>query len=159
MQHVRATKRLGHRTRNLFYVMEYLEGLDLQNLVLRFGPMPSARVLHYLRQLCGSLADALAARLVHRDSKRANLFAWRVGGVWPASARSLLGLLERSKLIGACTVADAENWWNAHAGELEEVCAPREPSSPAPEYTRIPRSRAGDRESLVRSRQIASFRA
>ncbi len=66
---------------DLFYVMEYLEGLDLQNLVARFGPMPSARVLHYLRQLCGSLAEAHAARLVHRDIKPANLLACRVGGV------------------------------------------------------------------------------
>jgi hypothetical protein len=66
---------------DLFYVMEYLEGLDLQNLVLRFGPMPGARVLHFLRQLCGSLAEAHAAQLVHRDIKPANLLACRVGGV------------------------------------------------------------------------------
>ena len=61
--------------------MEYIEGLDLQNLVLRFGPMPGARVLYFLRQLCGSLAEAHAAQLVHRDIKPANLLACRVGGM------------------------------------------------------------------------------
>ncbi|HKU39023.1 MAG TPA: serine/threonine-protein kinase [Polyangiales bacterium] len=66
---------------NLFYVMEYLEGLDLQNLVTRFGAMPGARVVHFLRQLCGSLSEAHAAQLVHRDIKPANLLACRVGGV------------------------------------------------------------------------------
>jgi eukaryotic-like serine/threonine-protein kinase len=66
---------------DLFYVMEFLDGLDLQNLVLRFGPMPGARVVHFLRQLCGSLAEAHAAQLVHRDIKPANLLACRVGGV------------------------------------------------------------------------------
>jgi hypothetical protein len=66
---------------DLFYVMEYLEGLDLERLVGRFGPMPAGRVIHYLRQLCGSLAEAHAALLVHRDIKPANLLACRVGGV------------------------------------------------------------------------------
>jgi hypothetical protein len=66
---------------DLFYVMEYLEGLDLERLVGRFGPMPAGRVIHYLRQLCGSLAEAHAAQLVHRDIKPANLLACRVGGV------------------------------------------------------------------------------
>ena len=45
----------------LYYAMEYLEGLDLQRLVTRFGPLPQARVMHFLRQLCGSLAEAHAA--------------------------------------------------------------------------------------------------
>jgi tRNA A-37 threonylcarbamoyl transferase component Bud32 len=66
---------------DLFYVMEYLDGLDLERLVERFGRMPEARVIHYLRQLCGSLAEAHAAKLVHRDIKPANLLACRVGGV------------------------------------------------------------------------------
>jgi tRNA A-37 threonylcarbamoyl transferase component Bud32 len=66
---------------DLFYVMEYLDGLDLERLVERFGPMCESRVIHYLRQLCGSLAEAHAAKLVHRDIKPANLLACRVGGV------------------------------------------------------------------------------
>lgn len=56
-----------------YLVMEYVRGLDLERLVRRFGPLPEARVIHVLRQLCGSLAEAHAARLVHRDIKPANL--------------------------------------------------------------------------------------
>jgi eukaryotic-like serine/threonine-protein kinase len=65
----------------LFYVMEYLEGIDLQHLIERFGPLPAARVIHFLRQLCGSLAEAHAAELVHRDIKPANLLTCMHGGV------------------------------------------------------------------------------
>jgi eukaryotic-like serine/threonine-protein kinase len=65
----------------LYYAMEYLEGLDLQRLVARFGPLPPARVLCFLRQLCGSLAEAHAAGVVHRDIKPANLFVCTRGGM------------------------------------------------------------------------------
>jgi serine/threonine-protein kinase len=62
-----------------FYVMELLAGLDLNALVERFGPLPPARVVHLLRQMCDSLADAHANGLLHRDIKPANIFVCRVG--------------------------------------------------------------------------------
>jgi serine/threonine-protein kinase len=61
------------------YVMELLEGMSLQALVDRFGPLPPERVVHILRQACHSLAEAHAAGLVHRDIKPANLFVARLG--------------------------------------------------------------------------------
>jgi hypothetical protein len=57
-----------------YYAMEYLEGINLEDLVARFGPLPEARVVFILRQVCGALAEAHAAGLVHRDVKPANIF-------------------------------------------------------------------------------------
>ena len=62
-----------------FYVMEYLDGLDLDTLVQRFGPVPVERAIHLLVQACDSLADAHEHHLVHRDIKPANLHACRMG--------------------------------------------------------------------------------
>ena len=56
-----------------YYVMEYLDGITLQDLVEHSGPLPPARVVHLLRQLCGALTEAHAVGLVHRDIKPANL--------------------------------------------------------------------------------------
>jgi serine/threonine-protein kinase len=62
-----------------FYVMELLAGLDLKALVERFGPLQPGRVVHLLRQMCDSLADAHANGLLHRDIKPANIFVCRMG--------------------------------------------------------------------------------
>ena len=63
----------------LYYVMELLEGLDLDTLVKRHGPIPAERAVHILRQACLSLADAHGNGLVHRDVKPANLVVSRAG--------------------------------------------------------------------------------
>jgi hypothetical protein len=67
------------RDRRLYYVMELLEGSDLESLVTRYGPQPPARVASILRQACRSLAEAHAGGLVHRDIKPANLHISRIG--------------------------------------------------------------------------------
>lgn len=63
----------------LYYVMELLDGVDLDTCVRRFGPMPPSRVACLLRQACASLAEAHQRGLVHRDVKPANLFVCRRG--------------------------------------------------------------------------------
>ncbi len=66
----------------LFYVMELLEGVDLERLVEREGPLPPERVVHIIRQTCESLAEAHDAGLVHRDVKPANIQVCRIGLEW-----------------------------------------------------------------------------
>ena len=62
-----------------YYVMEILQGLDLEALVRQFGPVPAERAIHFLLQVCDSLADAHHVGLVHRDIKPANIYACRKG--------------------------------------------------------------------------------
>ena len=62
-----------------FYVMELLDGLDLQALVDSWGPQPIGRVVLILRQVCSSLAEAHDRQLVHLDIKPANIFLCRQG--------------------------------------------------------------------------------
>jgi serine/threonine-protein kinase len=62
-----------------YYVMELLDGFDLETLVQRFGPQPPERVISFLLQACDSLAEAHDAGLIHRDIKPKNLFVSRLG--------------------------------------------------------------------------------
>jgi serine/threonine protein kinase len=62
-----------------YYVMELLDGFDLDELVERFGAVPPERAVHFLRQMCSSLGEAHEAGLIHRDVKPANVYACRYG--------------------------------------------------------------------------------
>jgi len=57
--------------------MELLDGLDLESLVVRYGPQPAARVIDFMVHACASLAEAHDAGLLHRDIKPPNLYVCR----------------------------------------------------------------------------------
>ncbi len=64
-----------------YYVMEYLPGMSLADLVERHGPLPPGRVVYLLRQVALALQEAHEAGLIHRDIKPSNIFAARRGAM------------------------------------------------------------------------------
>jgi len=89
---VRSTAKLSHwnsidiydygRTPDgtFYYVMEYLPGHNIGELVESYGPLPPARVVYLMNQVCQALAEAHSIGLVHRDIKPANIFCAYRGG-------------------------------------------------------------------------------
>ncbi len=89
---VRATAKLSHwnsidifdygRTADgtFYYVMEYLPGHNIGELVEEYGPLPSSRLAYLMKQVCSALAEAHGIELIHRDIKPANIFCAYRGG-------------------------------------------------------------------------------
>jgi serine/threonine-protein kinase len=72
----------GHtESGTFFYVMEYLPGMSLDELVRRDGALPYARAIHILRQICGSLQEAHRIGLIHRDIKPSNVMICKLWGM------------------------------------------------------------------------------
>jgi serine/threonine-protein kinase len=102
---VRATSRLTHFNTvavfdfglseggTFYYVMEYLPGLNLAELVARHGPLPPARAVYLSRQVCGALREAHAVGLVHRDIKPGNVIVGHFGGRYDVAKLLDFGLV------------------------------------------------------------------
>jgi eukaryotic-like serine/threonine-protein kinase len=81
-----------------YYVMEYLPGETLEKMVERTGPMPAARAIHFLRQVCYALREAHAAGMLHRDVKPSNILVCERGGVHDVAKLLDFGLVQCMKL-------------------------------------------------------------
>jgi serine/threonine-protein kinase len=101
---VRATAKLSHwnsidiydygRTADgtFYYVMEFLPGHNIGEIVEEYGPIPPARAVYLMDQVCAALAEAHGMGLVHRDIKPANIFCAYRGGVFDVAKLLDFGL-------------------------------------------------------------------
>jgi serine/threonine-protein kinase len=101
---VRATAKLSHwnsidiydfgRTADgtFYYVMEFLPGHNIGEIVEEYGPIAPARAVYLMDQVCAALAEAHGIGLVHRDIKPANIFCAYRGGVFDVAKLLDFGL-------------------------------------------------------------------
>lgn len=83
-----------------YYVMEYLPGDTLEQLVARDGPMHAPRAIHVLRQIAGALHEAHGAGLTHRDIKPGNVMLGERGGVSDVAKLLDFGLVTAPNTAG-----------------------------------------------------------
>jgi eukaryotic-like serine/threonine-protein kinase len=88
-----------------YYVMEYLRGLTLAELVRRDGPLPPGRVIYVFRQICAGLAEVHGLGLVHRDLKPGNVFLAVRGGEADVAKVLDFGLVKLTRDPGAADLS------------------------------------------------------
>jgi len=103
---VQTTARLSHwntveildygRTQEgtFYYVMEYLPGMTMAEMVQKYGPLLPERAIYFLLQLCDALREAHEAGFVHRDVKPENIIIAQRGGVHDVAKILDFGLVE-----------------------------------------------------------------
>jgi serine/threonine-protein kinase len=141
---VRATAKLSHwnsidiydygRTADgtFYYVMEYLPGHNVGELVEQYGPLPAPRVIYLMDQVCSALNEAHGIGLVHRDLKPANIFCAYRGGVFDVAKLLDFGLAKPSiegngevQLTLEGTVTGSPLFMSPEQARGEEIVDPR----------------------------------
>ena len=113
-----------------YYVMEYLPGMNLGEIVRRFGPMPPPRAIHLVRQACEALQEAHDVGLIHRDLKPANLFAAVRGGYYDVAKLLDFGLAKPlTNLESASLTADGTITGSPLYMSPEQASGDREPDA------------------------------
>lgn len=90
-----------------YYVMEYLNGLDLESLVEKYGPVPAERAVHFMLQITDSLEEAHRLGMVHRDIKPANIFTSTYGVQYDFIKLLDFGLAKFAQEQSSLTMADS----------------------------------------------------
>ena len=66
---------------SFYYVMEYLPGMTLEQMVTHDGALAQSRTIHLLRQVCNALSEAHSMGLTHRDIKPGNILVCERAGI------------------------------------------------------------------------------
>src|SRR5215831_17190531 len=64
-----------------FITMDFIEGIDLKDLIVERGKLPAAEAAGILRQVCQGLEAAHAVGVVHRDLKPQNIMIEKDGHI------------------------------------------------------------------------------
>jgi serine/threonine protein kinase len=98
----------GFTGTTFYYVMEYLPGLNLEDLVRENGPLPPARAVYLLRQVCGALQEVHKRGLTHRDIKPRNILVCERGGLHDVAKLLDFGLVLVQGLPGKTSPMDTD---------------------------------------------------
>ena len=79
---------------SFYYVMEYLPGMTMEQMVTHGGALPEARVIHLLRQVCNALSEAHSMGLTHRDIKPGNILVCERAGIYDVAKLLDFGLVK-----------------------------------------------------------------
>lgn len=98
-----------------FFVMDYLDGENLADMIERKGRLPYERALHIFKQICDGLGAAHKKSIVHRDLKPANvvllkeddgtelvkLVDFGIAKLLPGSGKQQLSLTRTGEVFGS----------------------------------------------------------
>ncbi|RMG39789.1 MAG: serine/threonine protein kinase [Planctomycetota bacterium] len=79
--HIVRVYEAGEVSGYLYIALEYIDGIDVHELVRRKGVLPIRRTIDIVRQVAGALEHAYQRNIVHRDIKPSNLLIQRDGTV------------------------------------------------------------------------------
>jgi serine/threonine protein kinase len=91
-----------------YYAMEFLDGINLEDLVRRYGAQPEGRVIAVLRQVCRALAEAHDFGVIHRDVKPGNIILTVRGGEPDVAKVVDFGLVKELDTSGGSTTRSAD---------------------------------------------------
>jgi tRNA A-37 threonylcarbamoyl transferase component Bud32 len=115
---------------SFYYVMEYLPGLSLEQMVKQDGPMPSSRVIRMLLQMCNALNEAHSMGLTHRDIKPGNILVCERAGIYDVAKLLDFGLVKSvensdERLTMEGTIAGTPAFMSPEQAAASPVADPR----------------------------------